>query len=68
MNKYTITEKQRGLALLKMELSPYSLINDSINHRAGYIRALLDLGMIDGLLAARMVMKVESMEGWEEER
>ena len=65
MKKYIITEKQREHAIKKAESSPYSFINDSIAHRAGYIRALQDLGMIDGLSAARMLIKVESMEGWE---
>lgn len=47
-----------------MNLTPYSLIGDSIKHRAGYIRALTDLGIIDGLTAARMLMKIEEMKGW----
>lgn len=38
MKKYTVTENQRERAFLKMELSPYSLIGDSIAYRAGYIR------------------------------
>ena len=60
-----IENNLKECALLKMELSPYSIIGDSISYRAGYIRALQDLGMIDGLSAARMLIAVESMEGWE---
>lgn len=65
MKKYVVTENLRECALHKMELSPYSLVNDSIAYRAGYIRSLQDLGMIDGLSAARMLIEVESMDGWE---
>lgn len=65
MKKITITEKQREMALLKMDLSPYSLVGDCIAYRAGYIRALQDLGLIDGLSAARMLIEIESMD-WQE--
>lgn len=62
MKKHQITENQRNIALEKIALSPYSLVGDSISYRAGYIRALLDLGLIDGLSAARMVMEVKEMD------
>lgn len=62
MKNYTIKTVVREQALLKMELSPYSLIGDSISYRAGYIRALQDLGLTDGLSAVRMLMKVEAMD------
>lgn len=62
MKNFTIKNSTREQVLLKMELSPYSLIGDSISYRAGYIRALQDLGLIDGLSAARMLMEVESMD------
>lgn len=66
MKTYKITEKQREIAIQKVELSPYSLINDGLEYRAGYIRALQDLGLIDGLTAARMTIEVTTMwEGWE---
>lgn len=68
MKKYTVTEDQRICALIKMEFKPGELIGDSISYRAGYIRALRDLGMVDGLSAARMLMEIESMEGWEDDR
>ncbi len=45
-----------------MELTPYSLTNDSVAYRAGYIRALQDLQVIDGLTAARMIIKIEKMD------
>lgn len=45
-----------------MELTPYSLHNDSIAYRAGYIRALQDLQVIDGLTAARMLIEIENMD------
>ena len=64
MKRYDITDQQRNQALLKMRTTPYSLINDSITYRAGYIRALQDLGLIDGLSAARMLIEIEQMEGW----
>lgn len=67
MKKYTITEEQRERALLKMDIAPYSIIGDSIAYRSGYIRALQDLGMIDGLSATRMLIAVETMDGWEKE-
>ena len=66
MKKYTVTESQRDAALNKVESAPHSLVNDSITYRAGYIQALTDLGMIDGLSAARTIIEVESMEGWNE--
>ncbi|MCI8357377.1 MAG: hypothetical protein HFI51_04405 [Lachnospiraceae bacterium] len=61
MNKQ---EKKRleQLAVMKMETTPYTLINDSVAHRAGYIRALLDLQIIDNLSAARMLINIENME------
>lgn len=65
MKQYKITEKQRSLALLKLKLSPYSLVGDCLFYRAGYIRALQDLELIDGLSAARMLIEIEQMEGWE---
>ena len=40
MKQYKITEKQRSLALLKLKLSPYSLVGDCLSYRAGYIRFL----------------------------
>lgn len=64
MKKTIITNEQINKAILKMNLTPYSLIGDSIKHRAGYIRALTDLGIIDGLTAARMLMEIEEMKGW----
>lgn len=67
MKKYIITEDQRNCALIKMVFKPGELIGDSISYRAGYIRALQDLGMVDRLSAARMLMEIESMEGWLEE-
>ncbi len=45
-----------------METTPYTLINDSVAYRAGYIRALLDLQIIDNLSAARMLINIENME------
>ena len=45
-----------------METTPYTLINDSVAHRTGYIRALLDLQIIDNLSAARMLINIENME------
>ena len=63
MKQYKIAEKQRSLALLK--LNPYSLVGDCLSYRAGYIRALQDLELIDGLSAARMLIEIEQMEGWE---
>ena len=50
------------LAVMKMETTPYTLINDSVAHRTGYIRALLDLQIIDNLSAARMLINIENME------
>lgn len=66
MKQYKITEQQRNTVLYKMDLTPYSLIGDSISYRAGYIRALQDLGLIDGLTAARMLIEVERMDGWKD--
>lgn len=62
MENYTVKSVVREQVLLKMKLTPYSLIGDSISYRAGYIRALQDLGLIDGLSAARMLMEVEAMD------
>ena len=61
MNKQ---EKKRleQIAVMKMETTPYTLINDSVAYRAGYIRALLDLQIIDNLSAARMLINIENME------
>ena len=47
MKNYAIKSIAREQALLKMKLTPYSLIGDSVSYRAGYIRALQDLGLID---------------------
>lgn len=61
-----MTKKQREnlekISVMKMELTPYSLRNDSAAYRAGYIRALQDLQIIDGLSAARMLIEVENMD------
>ncbi len=61
-----MTKKQRENleknSIMKMELTPYSLTNDSVAYRAGYIRALQDLQVIDGLTAARMIIKIEKMD------
>lgn len=65
MRQYKITERQLSLVLQKMQLSTNSLVGDGISYRAGYIRALQDLGLIDGLSAARMLIEIEQMEGWE---
>lgn len=64
MSKLTKKERERleELAIMKMELPPYSLVGDSKKYRAGYIRALQDLGIIDGLTATRMLIEVEKME------
>ena len=62
MKNYAIKSIAREQALLKMKLTPYSLIGDSVSYRAGYIRALQDLGLIDGLSATRMLMEVEAMD------
>lgn len=64
MNQYKITEQKRNQVLLKMGLTPYSLLGDSISYRSGYIRALLDLGLIDGLTASRMLIEVVQLDGW----
>lgn len=63
--KYILTEQRIQEAISKAELPPYSLINDSMTYRAGYVKALLDLGLIDGLSASRMLKHIEQMEGWE---
>lgn len=68
MKTYKITEKQREIVIQKVELSPYSLINDGLEYRAGYIRALQDLGLIDGLSATRMLADQIVAWGKEEER
>lgn len=68
MKTYKITEKQREIAIQKVELSPYSLINDSLEYRVGYIRALQDLGLIDGLSASRMLADQIVEWGRENER
>lgn len=61
-----MTKKQREqlekISVMKMELTPYSLTNDSVTYRAGYIRALQDLQVIDGLSAARMLIEIEKMD------
>lgn len=62
MKTIKIENNRIDIALKKMELTPYSLMNDSVNYRQGYIRALQDLGIIDGLSAARMMMEIELME------
>ena len=62
MKKITISENQIKTAILKMETTPYSLVNDSTEYRAGYIRALQDLGILDGISAARMMVQIENME------
>ena len=61
MNKQ---EKKRleKIAVMKMETTQYSLVNDSVSYRAGYIRALQDLQIIDGLSAARMLIEIENMD------
>lgn len=52
----------------KIEFSkPYELNGDSVDYRYGYIKALTNLGILDGLSAARMCMKVSEMEGWKKE-
>lgn len=68
MKTYKITEKMREIAIQKVELSPYSLINDSLEYRAGYIRALQDLCLIDGLSASRMLADQIVEWGRENER
>ena len=50
------------MAVMKMGTTPYSLVNDSTAYRAGYIRALQDLQIIDGLSAARMMIEIEKMD------
>lgn len=62
MKNYKVTGSQVKTALSKMERVPGALINDSIPYRAGYIKALTDLGIIDGLTASRMLIEVETME------
>lgn len=64
-NKYILTEQRIQEVVSKAELPPHSMINDSMTYRAGYVKALLDLGLIDGLSASRMLMHIEQMEGWE---
>lgn len=61
MNKQE-KKKLEKIAVMKMETTPYSLVNDSVSYRAGYIRALVDLQIIDGLSAARMLIKIENMD------
>lgn len=52
----------------KIEFSkPYELNGDSIDYRYGYIKALTDLGILDGLSAVRIYMEVSAMEGWKKE-
>jgi len=63
--KHILTGQQIQDVISKTELPPYSMINDSLAYRAGYIKALLELGLIDGLSASRMLMNIEQMEGWE---
>lgn len=60
-----ITDSQIKLALLKMYTTPYSLVNDSIEYRIGYLRALQDMGIIDGLTATRMMLEITNKKGWE---
>lgn len=62
MKKITVNENQKEIAIKKMETTPYSLVNDSIGYRAGYIRALQDLGILDNISAVRMMMEVENMD------
>ncbi len=61
-----MTKKQKKqleeISVMKMALTPYSLRNDSVAYRAGYIRALQDLQVIDGLSAARMLIEIEKMD------
>lgn len=54
--------KLEKIAVMKMETTPYSLVNDSVSYRARYIKALVDLQIIDGLSAARMLIKIENMD------
>lgn len=55
-------------SLNKIEFSkPYELNGDSVDYRYGYIKALTDLGILDGLSATRMCMKVSEMKGWKKE-
>lgn len=63
--QYILTKEQIQDVVSKAELPPHSMVNDSMTYRAGYIKALLDLGVIDGLYAARMLINIEQMEGWE---
>lgn len=55
-------------SLNKIEFSkPYELNGDSVDYRYGYIKALTDLGILDGLSAVRIYMEVSAMEGWKKE-
>lgn len=64
-NKYILTVQRIQEVISKVELPPHSMINDGRSYRAGYIKALLELGVIDGLSATRMLINIEQMEGWE---
>lgn len=59
-----INENDIKVALSKMQTTPNSLIGDSINYRVGYLRALQDLKIIDGLSASRMLIEIVNMKGW----
>lgn len=58
-----VAEEKIKNVINKVEYSPpFSYINDSMEYRAGFVRALVELGLLDGLSAARILMKLESME------
>lgn len=53
-------------AIDKIEFSkPHSIPGDSLEFRSGYIKALVELGLLDGLSAARLLGKIQNMDGWE---
>lgn len=66
MKKYNISDNNMETAIKKMKSAPYSLNGDCISYRVGYIRALQDIGIIDGLSASRMTMEIVEMKGWQE--
>lgn len=58
-----ITEDKIKNVINEVEYSPpFSFINDSMEYRAGFVRALVELGLLDGLSATRILLKLESME------
>lgn len=64
--QYVLTKKEIRDVISKVALPPHSINNDSLAYRKGYIKALLELRIINDEFATGLFEIIEDMEGWEE--